>query len=251
MLASYRIKSTTEKPVQYKDYISINVLKWNNSKWKALCPYYLETDGNEIQKNDGGILFENYYQASKIYTTVYTNTVYASQYHQGNPKYLWWSFTPTTEGGDIISDGQHISYDLYNRWKKSLWNCKKPIRYPNKKNRTSQTLFSLLIDKDGNEQRLDYLSARKLLYVNEYMRLIRQLPQYTILLNYLKEGKNLLISEIDVPDKNKKGEYGKHCNELNVFDNYTIGKIELLLNDPHEAFGHGLCLIYALLQDNN
>lgn len=51
--------------------------------------------------------------------------------------------------------------------------------------------------------------------------------------------------------KIKKGEYGKNYNEYNIVDCYTINKIELLLNDPSEAFGHGLCLIYALLQDTN
>lgn len=142
-----------------------------------------------------------------------------------------------------------INYDLYNRWKTSLWNCKKPIRYPNKINRRNNTQFALLIDKHGNEEQLDYIKSRKILYVYEYMRLIRKLPAYKKLLSYINEGKNLLITEIDVPTKGKKGEYGIDCNHLNIVDNYTVQKIEKLLNDPSEAFGHGLCLIYALLQD--
>jgi len=62
----------------------------------------------------------------------------------------------------------------------------------------------LVIDKHHNEQRLDYLQARKILYMNEYNRLIRQLPEYKILLKHLQDEHNLLISEIDVSDKNKK-----------------------------------------------
>lgn len=96
------------------------MLRWKNSKWKSLCPYYLKTDGNELQKNDGGILFENYYQGSKIYNKVYSNKVYASRYHTNNPKHLWWSFESLTNSGDVISDGITINYNLYDRWKESL-----------------------------------------------------------------------------------------------------------------------------------
>jgi hypothetical protein len=39
MIVTQQIKSTTSKPINYKDFEIINVLKWNNSKWKNLCPY--------------------------------------------------------------------------------------------------------------------------------------------------------------------------------------------------------------------
>jgi len=83
------------------------------------------------------------------------------------------------------------------------------------------------------------------LYVNEYIRLIKQLLEYNILLNKLKNGKNLMICEIDVPAKNKKGKYGDDCNDNNIC-NISIEKLELLLNDTNEAFGHGLCLLNDL-----
>ena len=53
---------------------------------------------------------------------------------------------------------------------------------------------------------------------------------------------------MDVPAKNKKGEYGKNCDKNNVY-HMSIEKLELLLNDTSEAFGHGLCLAYSLLVD--
>ena len=53
---------------------------------------------------------------------------------------------------------------------------------------------------------------------------------------------------MDVPAKNKKGHYGKDCDYNNIC-NLSIEKLESLLNDPSEAFGHGLCLAYSLLID--
>jgi hypothetical protein len=106
----------------------------------------------------------------------------------------------------------------------------------------------LCIDKEGNEHRLDYISTRKEIYVKEYIRLIKNLPEYIKLLDKLKNGENIMICEVDVPSKNKKGEYGKDCNENDICY-MSIEKLELLLNDTNEAFGHGLCLAYSLLLD--
>jgi len=37
MITTQKIKSTTTNPVSLDTYESINVLKWNNCKWKNLC----------------------------------------------------------------------------------------------------------------------------------------------------------------------------------------------------------------------
>lgn len=84
--------------------------------------------------------------------------------------------------------------------------------------------------------------------MKEYIRLIKKLPEYKNLLNKLKNGKNIMICEMDVPAKNKRGIYGKECDENNICY-MSIEKLELLLNDSNEAFGHGLCLAYSLLLD--
>jgi hypothetical protein len=248
MIATQQIKSTTAKPISLENYETINVLKWNNSKWKNLCPYLLKTDGNEVYVNEGGILFENFYQGCKVYDTVYENEVYPSRYYINNPKYLWWKYTPTNPSGDIIIDDGVINYDNYFRWRDCLWKCKNPIRYPNKIHRRKNTKFALCIDREGTEQRLDYISSRKEIYVKEYIRLIKVLPEYAKLLNKLKNGENIMICEVDVPAKNKRGEYGNDCDDNNICI-MSIEKLEHLLNDTSEAFGHGLCLAYSLLLD--
>lgn len=252
MIATQQIKSTSSKPVAYKDYVPINVLKWKNSKWKSLCPYYLKTDGQEENVNSGNIIFENFYQASKIFDIVYENEVYPSRFHINKPEHLWWKFTPNNPNGDVIFDKNEnkINYDLYFNWRDKLLACPNPIRYPNKIHRRKNCQFALVIDKNGNKIKMDYLKSRKEIYAKEYIRLIKNLPEYTILLNKLKKGENLMICEVDVPSNGKKGLYGKNCNENNVCE-LNIELIEQLINDPSEPYGHGICLAYSLLCDIN
>lgn len=248
MIYTQQIKSTTSKPISLENCETINVLKWNNSKWKKLSPYLLKTDGEETCYNPGGILFENFYQGCKVYDIVYENEVYASRYHTNNPKHLWWKFNPKSSNGDVIFENEKINYELYYRWRNSLWNCEHPIRYPNKIFRRKNTKFALCIDSESNEERLDYISSRKQIYVKEYIRLVKNTSEYQKLLNKLKNGENIMICEVDVPAKNKKGEYGKYCDENNTCK-MSIKKLKVLLNDTSEAFGHGLCLAYSLLID--
>ena len=57
-----------------------------------------------------------------------------------------------------------------------------------------------------------------------------------------------MICEVDVPSSHKKGHYNSDCDNT-ICSNITIDKLNLLLNDSRESFGHGLCLAYALLHD--
>lgn len=248
MIATQRITTISAKPIQKDGFETINVLKWDKSRWKELCPYYLRTDGDELQANDGGILFENYYQGSKVYSKVHSIDVYPSRYQEGNAKYLMWSYRPLNGQYDRILVDDIIDYELYFRWRKSLWECQKPIRYPNYSYNRKDTQFALLIEKDGHESRLNYIEARDILYVREYKRLVRKTEAYGKLLQMLKDGKNLLICEIDVPANGKRGLYGDDCDETNTCI-MSKEKVTALRNDESEAFGHGLALVDALFED--
>jgi hypothetical protein len=248
MIKTQYISSTTDKPIPIEGFVTVNVLKWKNSKWKEFSPYYLRTDGNERVRNDGGVLFENYYQGCKIYDVVHSIKVYASRFHYGKEKYLWWDYSTVNEEGDVLFKNDEINYDLYYRWRNSLWGCQEAIRYPNGIHRRKNTQFSLYVDKKGREKRLGYIESRKKIYAKEYIRLVTKLDKYQTLLNHLKEGKNLLICEVDVPKNGKNGEYGVDCDDNNSCD-MSLAKIETLLEDPRAAFGHGLCLAYSLLCD--
>lgn len=124
MISTQQIKSTTAIPVDFEDFEPVNVLKWNNSKWKNLCPYLLKTDGNEECYNKGGILFENFYQGCKVYDVVYENEVYPSKYQQGNHKYLWWKFDPINPSGDVLVKDDYLDFDLYLRWREACGHAK-------------------------------------------------------------------------------------------------------------------------------
>lgn len=144
------------------------------------------------------------------------------------PKYLWWKFEPLDSMGDVIFQNDIINYELYFRWRNSLWECKNPIRHPNKINRRKNTQFALCIDKEENEHRLDYITTRKQIYVKEYIRLIKELPEYKKLLDKLKNSENIMICEMDVPANNKRGEYGKNCDENNIC-HMSIEKIRIII----------------------
>ena len=249
MITTQRIQSTTSKAIEIENYTTINVLKWKNSKWKNLSPYLLVTDGLESHSNPGNVIFENYWQGCKIYDMVYENKVYASRYHINKPEHLWWDFQPINEEGDQTYDveNQTIDYDNYYHWRDSLWECENPIRYPNKIHRRKNTQFALYKSK-SKEKRLSYIQARKQIYFKEYVRLIKQTNEYNLLLDKLYNGENIMICEVDVPSNGKKGEYGLDCDS-NGTCYMTLDKLKLLLNDDNEAFGHGLCICYALLQE--
>ena len=209
----------------------------------------MRTDGQENNFNNGGIIFENFYQGSKVYDKVYPIKVYTSKHTQGNPKYLLWSHNTIGEKYDVLVDYKNqFDEKLYLRWRDDLWKCQDAIRYPNGIHRRKYTQYSICIDSNGNKIKMDYITARKELYMKEYKRLIRKTDEYKILLGMLQKGINFIISEIDVPSNGKKGNYGKDCDENDNCD-MSLEKLNVLLNDPSEAFGHGLCLVHALLED--
>lgn len=134
---------------------------------------YLRTDGKEENHNPGNVLFENFYQGSKVYE----NEVYPSVFQKGNPAYLWWKFSPVNSYGDKLvdcrgedskEDSITLNYHLYYRWRHSLWSCQKPVRYPNKFHRKGRVMFSLSVCREGVERRFSYITSRKELYIRFY-----------------------------------------------------------------------------------
>lgn len=222
MLMTRRITSSLVYAIAPKGYEAINVLPWKKerSRYYEMSPYYLKTDGLEEQINDGNILFENFWQGSKVFPVVYP--IIVRPHYQSD--IIWWQWDKKE---------RHIDGDIvlpeYKNWRQSIWQCKNPIRYPNSFNRRSECAFLLL-----NDRKLDYITSRKDLYIKEYSRLIKKLLIYHTLLNKLRNGQKLCIFEIDVPTN----------------DFYpTIENLTLLENDKKKPYGHGLCLAMSLLKD--
>ena len=241
MIITKRIKSIAEKCVAPKDFVPVNVLSWHkrDTKYFTLSPYHLKTDGNEIAGTPAGVLFENMYQATKVYPNSYKQEIYCHPRFNGNPKYLWWKWD---ENEKMFEDNDILPH--YYKWRQSLWDCSHPIRYPVGITNRKKCLFSFI---PNTQERLDYITARKRIYVFEYCRLIRMTPEYKQLVDLVKSGTSICIFEIDVPDKTKRGNY----NKVNNDDTFVCTKesINLLINDPTEAFGHGLCIAKSLIED--
>ena len=243
MITTYRVKNITEKK-NIDGFKTIQVLSWHrkNTPYYELSPYLLKTDGNEENINSGNVIFENFWQFSKLYKTVYDIKVYPHFTKNGNPNYLQWKWPTETHVENSV-----ISWPTYLNWRYSGFDCQHPIRRPNG-NKAHECLCTILGKSDNSCEYLDYIEARKRIYVKEYCRLIRKLPIYAKLLNMVRSGTNICIQEIDVPAANKKGFYGSLCRSDGVYI-ANLNSLEQLLNDPSEAFGHGLCLCIALLED--
>jgi hypothetical protein len=248
MIKVKRITTINEKVVVPVNYVPINVMSWNKTnEFYQFSPYHLRTDGDEKQLNNGNIIFENFWQGSKVFDEICSIDVYPNWRQRNNPKQLIWHYTATNNCEKHYDKETKTISAKYFEWRNSIWNCQKAIRYPNGYNKRSKVLFSLYISLN-NVEHLDYIQSRKMIYFNEYCRLIRKLPIYNKLLGRLKNNENLCILEIDVPTKGKKGLYGKNVNDDNTYD-CTLERINALLEDPSEPFGHGLCIVHCLLMD--
>ena len=197
----------------------------------------MKTDGTEEQCNEGNVLFENFWQGSKVWPVCYDTQVWAHPNLKGNLKHLWFNY----KCSNGLGKEQHLSADkknilpAYFEWRQRVFSCPRPIRYPNGRERQNLVAFSLLQDRDGNQTRLDYVSARKRIYVKEYARLARDHDEFWDLVDTVRDGKNLVICELDVPE----------CHEI------TLPTLQDLVEDDKRCFGHGLCLAWEILKETS
>ena len=249
MIATFRTTAISQKPPELSGYEWVNVHSWHpkTTQYFELCPYALKTDGNEENVCTPGVLFENFWQSCKVFRTVYDIEVYPHAQLRGNPAYLQWKYTCDKGKKTHLDENDNLTRDYF-RWRKSIRACPCPIRYPNGYHRKTQTLFSYSRHRKGEKHLYSYLDAREKIYIKEYTRLVRNLPVYDTLLQKLRDGKNLLITEVDVPGPGKKGKSGEYIDEQGFYF-ATLSSLEELRADPSEPFGHGLCLAKALLDD--
>ncbi len=249
MIQTQYLSSLKMTPVDLPGYITINLLRWRDSKWRTLFPSVLKTDGNEEVENEGGVIFGNFFEGCKLHPKVFENKVYASKFQRGKENHLFWEFAPVNDGGDFLIERGNVNYDLYYRWRNSLWGCSKCVKYPNGVLRDKHERFFFFKRKGvEKEERMTSYEARKFIYIKEYIRLVRKEPKYQLLLQWLKEGKNLLFCEVNVPKRDKRNEFGRDCDRNNNCL-MTLTKVRALIDTMTEDFSHGLCLVYALLSD--
>lgn len=233
----------------FPGFTNILVLMTHTEWGKHLGPYFLKNSNDEI--------FENYYQAHKIYEMVPKSIQRYSRY---NNKVIWDHPAET-----------HLKNDLptkkYWKWRSKLRKNKFAVRYPVGFNYRGKCLYSLLrrptmstasSDKfidcglRGIYEKLDYIEARKELYVKKYCKLVKQETKFSELQAKLDSGENLLIIEVDAPHQEDLKYYVK---KYDVDDNFivdhsmvaNVDNLKIMLNDAKHPFGHGYCLAIALL----
>lgn len=171
----------TKKSVEVDGTIQVLVHPGRNNRYSPLSPYSI--------KNDKMQLVENAYQFRKIYPKVYAQDQWSFvEGHQG--KQQTWRYSEEVH----MRNGEPT--DEYWIWRENGLSHQFAIRYPNGfKGRHS---CHALIDDDGNF--LNYIDGRQI-YIDGYLTSdIKNNYLYQELHNFLNEGLDILILEVDGPD---------------------------------------------------
>ncbi len=232
---TYNSQGTRTDP-SYPGFTPIIVLMKGHSDWGVLGPYNL-TDEN-------GRIMESIYQFSKVYKKVPATTQYYSRWD----KKVIWSHPEETH----YDNGQLLP--AYWEWREKGMNNPYYVRYPVGYGYMHKCLFS--IPENDLTKKLNYIEARKQIYVPLYCGLVKKQAKFLELKNLLISGENLLIIEVDGPHQESLDHY---VNEWNVDNDFiengtmlaTEENLNIMLNDEKHAFGHGYCLAMALLGYEN
>jgi hypothetical protein len=102
---------------------------------------------------------------------------------------------------------------------------------------------------------LDYIEARKNIYLPEYIKCIKNLVKFRELEKRIEKGENLLIIEVDGPHqesldyyKEKYGVSDDFIEESTILA--TKENLDIMLNDEKRPFGHGYCLAWESTVDS-
>lgn len=211
-----------------------------STEYGDLGPYML--------KDDKGRIMENIWQFSKVYKKVNKTKESFSRYQ---PKLIIWDHPAEIH----INDNNELTQEYYNWRKKGMENAY-AVRYPVGFNNMNKCLYALAEDNNGNiiNEPLDYIQARKTIYVPLYKKLVSSRPLFKELLSRLKKGEKLLIIEVDGPHQEMLQYYKETYGVSNDFIEYsttlaTPVNLDIFLNDKKFPYGHGYCLASALLDN--
>jgi hypothetical protein len=215
-----------------------------SSPYGDLSPYVL--------KDEYGHLLENVWQFAKVYEKVPRSL---QRYSQWDPRIIWdhpeeIHCTKDTEGDNKLTLE-------YIKWRIKGFNNNDPVRYPVGYNPTHrQACIGSLWGEgeyhlDNPLKFLNYIEARKEIYLPIYLQSVQKEPKFIQLKERLEKGENLLIIEIDGPHQESlnyyKDQYGVNDSFI---ENNTIlvneTNMNIMLNDAKHPFGHGYCLALAL-----
>ena len=200
------------------------------------------------------VIMEGYYQFSKVYEYVPEACETRSRYDRT----IIWKW-PEEKHVDITRDSKGTITSLqvrpeYLKWRKAGMLVQEPNRYPVGKSAMRNCLFSMKSNPDGSIDPtiLDYVNARKQIYIPMYVEAVKKHPEFLKLKQRLNNGENLIILEVDGP-QSRSLEYYKQ--KYGVSDDFiqndtmvvTEKNLNIMLNDTKERFGHSFVLSGALL----
>lgn len=143
----------------------------------------------------------------------------------------YWNFESYWQSGKVYED---IDIKISKKWWKEQKQPKR--RYPNSKGK--KVLYAIF---DGNEEKMDYITSRKKVYIPEYYELIKNSEVLKELQNKYKNGVNITVYDFDGP-RLKNGDVT--CLKLSK----KMLKEKLL--DPTFPFGHGYIVAAAIKNIN-
>ncbi len=207
-----------------------------STEYGSIGPYEL--------KDDLGRIMENIWQFAKVYQKVPASKRSYSQYSN---KIIW------NHPAEVHIDENGILTPEYWNWRKKGMHNPDAVRYPLGFGKQHNCLYALDQDDQGNlSPPLDYIQARKAIYLPVYCDMVKKETQFIELKKRLENGEKLLIIEVDGPHQECLDYYReKYGVDEDFIENYTMlvneENIRIMLNDPKFPFGHGYCLAMALL----
>lgn len=193
-------------------------------------------------KNEKGEIIENVWQFSKFFNKVYK---VRQTYSRWDQRVIW----EHPEEEHVI---EGMPNNKYTEWRNKGFANEYAIRYSNGFKHRHECVCAYSQDDTEYERPLDYITARKEMYLPLYINAVQDQPKFLKLKNLLKKGQNLLIIEPDGPHEESMDYYK---DKYGVSDDFIVDNtvevneenMRILLNDPKHNFGHGFCLGLALL----
>lgn len=235
MIQLARVANIKDKPAT--TLIHINTLLWFDSNIQVVtitinlagiatriainipC-YQLSPCHLSYNVNYSKIIFENYWQASKVYSSV-------SKQSQAVANHVIWEHPAETH-----IDNDNKPNKNYLAWKMKLLSNPYPIRYPNGINGSKDFLYHMVLDRDGNINYLYRADALKLLYIAGYAKLVKKTEAYHQLKLLIDNGNSLCFSDTDALGfiTVTQESYDKYLNSRNQTFSHTWVLAGLLLN---------------------
>lgn len=214
-----------------------------SSRYGDISPYTL--------KDEKGRLLENVWQFSKFYLDIPKSVQrYARVGNKHNRRIIW------EHGAEVHMTSEREPNSAYLAWRKKGMEHNEAVRYPATFKHRTKCICAYKEQSDGSidvTKPLDYVKARKEIYLPLYMEAVKKSPTFLKLQARLKNGENLLIIEVDGPHEESLSYYKESYGVPDDFiERDTIlatpDNMKIMLNDTKHNFGHGYCLAMALLE---